>query len=558
MRRCLLSIASLLLLTTSTAHAALQATLDRQQGAVGAPFLLTLEATENDSRSPDLTPLESDFAILGSRHSALSSFKNGRSQIIQRWLITLSPRQSGRLQIPPLGLGDERSQPLVFEALGGSALAPQRDLALETSLDLPIAYQRSAVVLSVRLFYRDRLQHAEITEPLLPGVLIYPLGAQRNFKEQRHNQVFNVIEQRYALIAEGPGRLRIPALEFSGIDAAGNALSARSNALDFEALPWPASARGASVAATELRISERWEPDRESVQAGDTLQRTLVIEAHNLPAAWLPSPELAWPAGLSVTPLAESREERIDNGVLVSTLRLPFRLLFTGSGTLTLAPVSLRWWDAVRERSELTQLPGRSWQVRSFLSPEGAMPAPAPSAATRTEPATSAKAKAAATGADKGADNGAGSWLGWLWAAVALVCGAGWTLARARTRQLEHQLRHAEQQLQSQSVDQQVDRTRQQEQEAFARLEQSCRYAEPEQAYHALLHWARCFWPERAISGLKDLEQAAAAPTLTYLLRNLDHRLRHPEDDEPWPGDLTLEQIARLRRKRGVVDARAP
>ncbi|HEY5717085.1 MAG TPA: hypothetical protein VIS52_01240, partial [Motiliproteus sp.] len=146
----------------------------------------------------------------------------------------------------------------------------------------------------------------------------------------------------------------------------------------------------------------------------------------------------------------------------------------------------------------------------------------------------------------------ANSWMGWLWALVAIICAAGWTLTRSRARQLEHQLQMVQTELEQHNrALQQADRQLQQEQQAFTLLQQHCRHGEPEQVHQALLDWARHFWPERTFSNLQDLQEAANAPTLTYLLRNLEHRLRHHDEEDPWMGDLALEQISRLRRKRG-------
>nr|WP_246480238.1 BatD family protein [Motiliproteus sediminis] len=534
-------LALILIAAGISVQASVNATLDRKQGAVGAPLLLTLEAQQPAPSEPDLSVLETDFTILGRRHNTLSSFSNGRTLYTQRWLITLSPRRAGQLTLPAITLGNESSEAIIFKALE-QASSPSGPALLESSIEQPIIYSRTATVLSVRLYYQAGLTHAEITEPLIDGVQIYPLGDQRYFREQRDGQRYSVIEQRYSLLPEQPGRYRIPTLQFNGLGGSGNPLSAESSPLEFEALPWPEAAAPAEVAATELRLDARWSNPPGAVRAGDTLTRTLIVEAHNVPAAWLPRPALQPPPNVRAYPQPEKRQESINNGVLVSRLELPYQLLFTAAGPAQFPVVTINWWDSVRERREQARLAAERIEVGQFLAPAAAETAVAaqPQAASRSEQQP----------APPSADSVAG-WSGWLWALVALVCAAGWTLSRAQVRQLEAALSKAQAGLQSETQNRdQADQQQRHELQALDQLQRSCLSGDAAAAYEDLLQWAGEYWPDEPVTSLADIERLASAPTLNYLLRNLEHSLRRRHDDEPWHGDLLYEQIVRLRERR--------
>lgn len=89
------------------------------------------------------------------------------------------------------------------------------------------------------------------------------------------------------------------------------------------------------------------------------------------------------------------------------------------------------------------------------------------------------------------------------------------------------------------------------EYQAFMQLRDACLQNATGSARTALVRWAACFWPDRRISSPASIYQANVSQTLNYLLLDLEHHLKRPGDGS-WQGDLLLEAVKTLRRRRGL------
>lgn len=89
------------------------------------------------------------------------------------------------------------------------------------------------------------------------------------------------------------------------------------------------------------------------------------------------------------------------------------------------------------------------------------------------------------------------------------------------------------------------------EYQAFMQLRDACQQNATGSARSALVRWAACFWPDRSISSPASIYQANVSQTLNYLLLDLEHHLKRPGDGS-WQGDLLLEAVKTLRRRRGL------
>lgn len=107
----------LFVLPATVAVAEISARLSANEIEQHSPVQLTIELVNANPGIADLTPLEQDFFIQHRSRSQNSRYINGRSS--QRTVITLSllPRRSGQLSIPPLNFGTSSTQPLQLAVL---------------------------------------------------------------------------------------------------------------------------------------------------------------------------------------------------------------------------------------------------------------------------------------------------------------------------------------------------------------------------------------------------------------------------------------------------------
>ncbi len=537
-----------LLLLPFSVSADVSVTLDREQGSISRVLEMTLEAEQSRPLpSPDFSALERDFTVLNNSKFSVSNFRNGKTYYNSRWSIRLRPRRTGELVIPAIRVGPERSRSLTYLVASQETAADQLPLFLETSVSPDLNYSRSAFILSVRLYFSEPLASAELTEPDIEGVHSERLGNQLSYQQDYRGQSYQVVEQRYALFPLTAGRFSVPAIRFSGTASdSSQPLSALSEPLEFEALPPPPeSPAGTWLPATELRIEERWSAPPDHLRVGDTLNRTLVIEAHNIPADWLPAPHMASQQGISVHPQAPRVSQQSDTGTLVSRKEIEYRLLLTRTGQLSLPALEISWWDTVRDQRESSGLKEVTLDVAPF-----ATTAPGETEAVTDSATTQPVQPPSAEQPREPQADGDQTWLAWLWAMIAFICAAGWSLTRARLKQQQTEIKTLQLQLAASTPQLKQRDYELEETSAFNRLSRACSINDPESTADELIQWARFSWPDQTIGDLGDVEIHAKDPTLTYLLRDLEHRLYGPpDDDEPWHGDLVLNQVTRLRRR---------
>jgi hypothetical protein len=92
--------------------AQVKATVSSASIAENEPLTVTYESDAAAASPPNLSPLEQDFHILNRRSSRSVRSFNGRTTQKTSVIVTLMPKRSGDLVIPPITFGQDHSQPL--------------------------------------------------------------------------------------------------------------------------------------------------------------------------------------------------------------------------------------------------------------------------------------------------------------------------------------------------------------------------------------------------------------------------------------------------------------
>ncbi|HLA30607.1 MAG TPA: BatD family protein [Pseudomonas sp.] len=378
------------LLALSASAQTFDASVDRTRLNEGESVELTLESSDATRfGNPDLQPLDTLFEVLGRRQVNRLTSINDQARAVTRWIITLRPKHSGYVVIPPLRLGDALSQAITLHvqasgAQAGGQLAP---VFIDASLDQESVYVQAQSVLTLRIYHSVSLYDDSSLTPLeIPQARVEALGEPRTYEKDINGIRHGVIELRYAIFPQESGELLIPGQVFSATAVD------RSRANDFNPfgprpgrvtrvkspeIPLRVKAKPASypvdapwLPARALSLSEAWNPQPEQARAGESLTRSLVLKVDGLSSAQLPplpatrsndvrrypdQPQLANQA--SEFGLTGSREER--------EALVPKR-----SGQIELAAIEVQWWNTQEDRLERSSLPARTLQVASNPSLE--------------------------------------------------------------------------------------------------------------------------------------------------------------------------------------------
>lgn len=375
-----MTLVLVLLLGFQASAATLVARVDRSQLRLDETVELTLETADATVfGKPDLQPLEGMFKVIGTRQLNQLSGVNGETRAITRWLVTLQPRRTGYVVIPPLNMGAAVSEPITLNVTEPSTSADDllAPIFIDASLDQEIVYVQAQVVLTLRIYHSVSLYDDSTLSPLQMGdALIERLGEPRTYERDINGVRHGVIEVRYAVFPQRSGNLTIPAQLFSattvapaGGDAYGSRfgrstqvksptipLTVKSKPVDYPAdVPW--------LPARSLTLVEAWSPEPEEAQLGEAMTRSVLLKADGLTSSQLPPLSAMQVEGLRAYPDQPTlSNEFTANGVSGSREQRE-ALVATRTGEVQLPAIELVWWNTIDERLERSSLPARTLQV---------------------------------------------------------------------------------------------------------------------------------------------------------------------------------------------------
>lgn len=370
-----------LFLALQVQAAALLASVDRTRLNAGETLELTLETQDvTQFGKPDLTPLEANFEVRGTRQvNSLNSLDENSANT--RWIITLLPRQSGSVEIPALQLGEVRSQPISLQIQANEVSSENHGpVFIDASLDQPEVYVQAQAVLTLSIYHSVPLYDDSSLSPLqLDNAKVEPLGESRTFEKVIDGVRHGVIEMRYAIYPQQSGDLKIPALTFSATAAqsdaeqepnsprAGKQVQVGSTPLVLTVDPIPADypANAPWLPANSLTLEEHWSPDpaQQQTQIGDSLTRTVILQAEGLSSAQLPPLPGTEVTGLRRYPDQPQLRNQVNDRGLLGVREEREALVPTHSGRLELPSQEVVWWNTREDHLERSNLPAHSLQI---------------------------------------------------------------------------------------------------------------------------------------------------------------------------------------------------
>ena len=380
----LASMPALLICTAQAQAAELVASVDRTRLSSGETIELTLESSDvTQFGKPDLAPLEPLFDVRGTRQVNQLNTLSGDNRATTRWIVTLLPKQTGSVVIPPLKLGEVESQPITVQVVESETQNnpdKQAPVFIDASLDQNSVYVQAQAILTLRIYHSVSLYDDSSLPPLqIPDARIEQLGESRTYEKDINGVRHGVIEMRYAIYPQHSGELIIPAQTFNAalvdaqpaqdttpqspksgklmrVSSSELLLTVKAKPITYPAdLPW--------LPARSLTLSENWNPEPEHVQVGDSLTRSLIVKAEGLGSAQLPPLPGTEASGLRRYPDQPVLGNQNNDRGLVGSREDREALVPVRSGPIELPSVEVVWWNTFEDHLEHTSLPARTLQV---------------------------------------------------------------------------------------------------------------------------------------------------------------------------------------------------
>ena len=375
----------LLLMLAGQAQAeAFFASVDRTRLSEGETVVLTLESTDPTRFGrPDLSPLERDFEILGSRQVNRLSSIGDTPRASTRWILTLQPRRSGEVTIPAIRLEDAETLPIVLnveEAVSagdGDRLAP---VFIDASLDQPSVYVQAQAILTLRIYHSVSMYDDSSLTPLrIADARIEQLGEPRTYEKSIGGVLHGVIELQYAIYPQRSGELLIPGQTFSAtlVDRSRNndflpfgPRTGKVTRVKSPDIPLQVKAKPADyppdapwLPARALGLAETWNPQPQQSQVGDSLTRRLILKVDGLSSAQLPPLPATQVEGLRRYPDQPQMNDQKSESGIIGTREEREALVPSRAGSFDLPPLEVLWWNTQTDTLERTTLAARTLQV---------------------------------------------------------------------------------------------------------------------------------------------------------------------------------------------------
>lgn len=380
----LASMPALLICTVQAQAAELVASVDRTRLSSGETIELTLESSDvTQFGKPDLAPLEPLFDVRGTRQVNQLNTLSGDNRATTRWIVTLLPKQTGSVVIPPLKLGEVESQPITVQVVESETQDnpnKQAPVFIDASLDQSSVYVQAQAILTLRIYHSVSLYDDSSLPPLqIPDARIEQLGESRTYEKDINGVRHGVIEMRYAIYPQHSGELIIPAQIFNAalvdaqpapdatpqspksgklmrVSSSELLLTVKAKPITYPAdLPW--------LPARSLTLSENWNPEPDHVQVGDSLTRSLIVKAEGLGSAQLPPLPGTEASGLRRYPDQPVLGNQNSDRGLVGSREDREALVPSRSGSIELPSVEVVWWNTFEDHLEHSSLPARTLQV---------------------------------------------------------------------------------------------------------------------------------------------------------------------------------------------------
>jgi len=551
-------LAVLALIGPTEAWAALRAYVDRNPVAVDESFMLTLESDSDLDGRPNLTPLRRDFDIREKGRSSSVSIVNGSVSRKIQWQISLMAKHSGRISIPAIQIGSERSGPLsltVTAARQTENATDGGDVFMDVTLDPKSVYVQQQAIYTVRLYHAVNLGNgSSLFEPAFPSgdAVVERIGKDKEFETVRNGMRYAVLERRYAIYPQKSGGFDVPALVFDGqIVQGGRSLFAfdpfnsrtrhirrHSQAQHLDVLPVPAAFHGMQwLPASSLQLEEHWTPNPPHFTVGQAVTRSLSIVAEGLTASQLPA--LAGSAsidGLKQYPDQPALKDSLGTSGLSGNRTEKVAYIPQQAGRLVLPAIEIPWWNTKTDRQEVAHLPSQTITIEAAsgnASAAQSAPRLANSESPPVSPSVSAPLSTSPSATEHLSETPPVRQDTGRWPWVALLLGMGWLLtAVAWWRWSRNGDRKPEPSPERAVPLRDLERS----------IQASCRINDAAETKAAVLAWARQIWSERPPLSLTAVARNCSDGLAAELIE-LDRAL-YACGETAWRGEALWREIS--------------
>ena len=432
-------IALAIVLVSAQSLAAVVTRVDRADIELNESFTLEVISDANIDSQPDVSVLDESFYIGQGSQLSNTTIVNGQIRRSKTWTYVLMPRTAGRITIPPIAVGTEKSEPLVISVSEPSYSPPgEAEVFVTSDVDFAETYVQAQVLLTIKIYRSVATRQPALREPTISGaeVLSELAGDDRSYEAAINGTPYNVVERVYALYPQESGTIEVSPARFEARVLRDGRITGRkvyeSEPKTVTVLPIPALPNeypdAVWLPAREVTLTEDWSRGADEIKAGEPLTRHVTISALGQLETQIPALEPPLATGVNVYPDKPELSRRIESGGIRGERKDQYAMIGVVAGAVLLPALEVPWWNTETATWEVARLPERTINIL----PSGESPV--------ADPAVEESATAEATPAPPRESASDGFWrrVSELLAAVWLVTlVAWWWTSRPQKKQRE-------------------------------------------------------------------------------------------------------------------------
>jgi hypothetical protein len=386
--------ALLLLIACQNLAAKISISVDRNPIVMNKSFNLIFESDEKINSQPDFEPLKKLLTILNKNKKTKTHIINGSVIYLQHWILEVSPKSPGKLQIPPIKFDHELSQPHTIDVEENSFEFNSNqidDVFINVAVNTLQPYVQAQIIYTVKLYRAITTNNADLKEPQISGgrVVIKPFYNDKSYEAVLNGKRYEVFERRYAIFPQSSGTLTIEPIIFQAqtsfdsfkyfehFESKYDSILRQSKAIRLDVKSIPESYTGNTwLPAENITIQEQWSVAPEKLKQGEVVTRTLTLTADGLVTSNLPEITEKLPDRLKHYSDQPEFEEKNNTNGFTGIRHDKMAIIPMDGRDYILAGIKLPWWNTKTDKMEYAELPERTIHADSsvYMPDENTIP----------------------------------------------------------------------------------------------------------------------------------------------------------------------------------------
>ncbi|MFC4892900.1 BatD family protein [Pseudofrancisella aestuarii] len=362
---------------TQISFAKVSASVDRKSIGKGESVVLSI-SLDDFNQQPDLSPLYKNFTVYDTSTSSKVTVVNGKQTASYVTNITLMPNRDGRVIIPALAIGNERTNPITIQVsknLTNVEETKYSQVFATGELSSNIGYVNSPIVYTLKIFFATPLVSLQLKPFEIKGVDIRETGHNAKYQKQMNGKLYDVIEQSFLIIPNKTGEIHIPAiiLQLNVANGFGQLgykpviVSTNNMVLNVKPIPHDVNIDD-WLPSTSVELSDDWSTTKD-LKVGELVTRTVSIAAEGMLGTDIPKLSFESTDEFNIYAEKPQFKDSEENGKMVGTATYKIGYMPTKEGAATVPPVNVKWYNIKTSKLETASIAAKKFNVKPGFVP---------------------------------------------------------------------------------------------------------------------------------------------------------------------------------------------